>query len=106
MFGELTGELAPATRVLVLELDAPWPERVARSRLCHACLLETLRGGLGAGGELRPLAGRGAVAAAGHHQRACVIRIGEAEMQRSKTAHRQADHMRLVDLETIDYRLN
>src|ERR1700686_2601787 len=106
MFGELISELTPATRVLVLELDARRPERIASSGLRHAYPLETPRGGLDLGGELRPLVGRGAVAATGHHQRACAIRIGEAEMQRSKTAHRQADHMRIVDLESIDYRLN
>src|ERR1700730_1860502 len=106
MFGELISELAPATRVFGLELDAHRAERIAHSGLRHAYLLETPRGGRDLGSELRPLVGRGAIAATGHHQRTRAIRIGEAEMQRRKPAHRQADHMRPVDLESIDYRLN
>src|SRR5207249_70299 len=74
--------------------------------LRHAHLLKTLRRGLALGCELCPPVGRGAIAAAGYHQRACAVRIREAEMQRCKTAHRQADHMRLVDLESTDDRLD
>src|SRR6266567_4380646 len=106
MLGELISELPPAARVLVLELHARRPERIAHSSLRHADFLEAPRGGLGLGGELRPLVGRRPVAATSDYQRTSAIGIGEAEMQRRKTAHGQADHMRLVDLERIDDRLD
>src|SRR3981189_2951844 len=101
MPGELINEFAPATRVLVLVLDACRSERIAHGGWRRADLLKSARGGLGLCGELRLLVGRGTVAATGHHKRASAVRIGKAEMQRSKTTHGQAHDMRLVDAESI-----
>src|SRR5207247_1462623 len=42
VFRELIGELTPAARVLVLELHARRPERIALGGLCHAFLLAAL----------------------------------------------------------------
>src|SRR5262249_6516855 len=41
--------------------------------------------------------------AARDHDRAGAVAVGEAEMQRREAAHREADDMRLVDLERIEH---
>src|SRR6516164_1768658 len=101
MLSQLIDELAPAAGILVLELNARRSKPVGFGAGRHAHILEAARGGFGLGGELRPPVGRGAVAATGNDQRTRAIRIGEAEMQSGKTAHRQADHVRFVDLKRI-----
>src|SRR5215471_16519274 len=106
MFGELINEFPPAARILVLELNARWSERISLGGRGHAQLRESPRSGLSLGGELCPLIRGGAVAATGHHQRASAIRIGEAKMQCGKSAHRKPHHMRAVDLQRINYRLD
>ncbi len=53
--------------------------------------------------ELLALAGLGAIAAAGDDQRQRAVGIGKAEMQGRKPAHRDADDMRLVDLERVEH---
>src|SRR5262249_11383259 len=69
-----------------------------------AKVVEALRHGGGFGGELRAPVRGGAVAAARHYQGTSAFWIGEAEMQRRKAAHRQADDMRLVDAEAVEHR--
>ena len=102
---ELVGEFLPAARVLVLELHARRRERVAHRRLAHADLLEAPGGGLGFLRELRTLVGGCAIAAAADDQRQCALRIGEAEVQRRKSAHRQTDDVGLVDLQSVQARI-
>ena len=65
---------------------------------------EILGGGFRLLGKLAALVGRRAIAAAGHHQRAGALGVGKAEMQRGEAAHRQADDVRLVDLERVEHR--
>jgi hypothetical protein len=45
----------------------------------------------------------GAVAAAGDHQRAGAVMVVHAEMHGGEAAHRQADDVRLVDLQRIHH---
>ena len=63
------------------------PPRCARPPRWNCCALVGLR----------------AVAAAGDHQRAGALGIGEAEMQRREAAHRDADDVRLGDLEPVEH---
>ena len=58
---------------------------------------------LGLGAELLALPALGAVAAAGDAQRQRARGMAEAEMQRGEAAHRQADDVRLVDLQMIEH---
>src|SRR5579871_281958 len=91
-------------RILVLELDAGWPQRIALGRLRHAGAGDVLRRLLNLVLELRPTIGLGAVAAAGDDKRERAIRIVHAEMERRKAAHRQANDMRLADPERVEHR--
>src|SRR5262245_17400391 len=103
MLGELFGELAPAARVLVLVLYAGGAERIAFSRLFHRQLFEALGGGFRFLGKLHTLAGRCAVTAARHHDRAAPLPVREAEVKRRKPAHRKPDDVSLVDLQGIEH---
>jgi len=47
--------------------------------------------------------GRGAVARAGHHGGQHPLRVPERQVQRGEAAHRQADHVRLADLEAVEH---
>ncbi len=106
MLGKLVGEFPPAARILVLELHAGRSECVGFGGFRHADVLEAHRSGFRLFGELFALVGRCAVAAAADRERARPIRISEAEMQRGKSAHGQANDVSLVDAEAIEHRAN
>src|SRR5215510_16009714 len=106
MAGKLVGELLPAARILVLELNARRRRGVADRGLAHPHLLEPFCGGLGFLGELRPLVRRRAIAAAADDQRVRAIGVGEAEVQRGKPAHRKPDDVRTVELQCVENRLD
>ena len=104
MTGQRRGELGPAARVLVLELDPGRPDRVPFGDLRRALGRERGRGEHGLGAEGVGALGLGAVAGAGDHRRADPLRVPEHEVQRGEAAHGQADHVRLVDVQAIEYR--
>ena len=104
MTGQRCGELGPAARVLVLELDPGRPDRVPFGDLRRALGRERGRGEHGLGAEGVGALGLGAVAGAGDHRRADPVRVPEHEVQRGEAAHGQADHVRLADVQAIEYR--
>ena len=53
--------------------------------------------------ELRATAVFRAVTASGDHQRSRAIAVVQAEVQRREPAHRDADHVRLVDPESVEH---
>src|ERR1700720_3834517 len=104
MLGELIGEFSPSARIFILELDAGRTERITFGRFGHAALLKTFCCRLCLGSELRTLIGRCTIATAGYHQGSRPLRIGEAEVQCRKSAHGQANDVRLVNFKCIEYR--
>ena len=100
--GEAVLVLLPAHGILGHQLHARRPSRVELRHLRHAALLELGDDRVGVPMEGRTLAARASVAGAAHHQRERALREHEAEVQRGEAAHRQADHVGLVDLEVIE----
>src|SRR5665213_313465 len=97
VFTELLDHFAPATRVLVLMLHAGRTDAVIFNGF-PAEGFKHFSGSLRFFGKLLAFIRGGAVTAAADHQRPRPVRVGEAEMQRRKTAHRQADDMGFFDL--------
>src|SRR5437763_16582483 len=95
MLGQLREELGVAARVLVEVLHAGRAGAVALRDLGHAFGFDLRRRARRLLAELLALVGLGAVAAAGDDKRVCEFRVGKADMQDGKPAHRDADYMRL-----------
>src|ERR1051326_1927050 len=98
MLGELAEELGIAARVLVEILHAGRASAVSLADLGHPGALDLCGGPGGLLLELLALVGRGAGTATSDDERGGARRIGEAEMKDGKTAHRDPDDMRLLDL--------
>ena len=86
MFGKLVAKLAPAARVLVLELHPGRAFRVDVGEGVHAVPLDQFRRRLGFGLELCALVGLRPVAAARHDKGDRALGIAEAEMQGGEPA--------------------
>src|SRR5512144_63543 len=102
MLAELPGEFLPAAAVLVLQLHARRAEGVLLRR-ARPVGFEGSGSGLALGLELLLLVGLRAVAAAGDDERACALRIRDADVQRGEAAHREADDMRPSELQVVEY---
>src|SRR5882672_1829327 len=103
MLCELVAEFRPAARILVLILHAGRTERVGFRRLGHSEGFETARRGFRLVDELLAFVALGTIAASGDYQRASARRIGETEMQRGESPHRQADDMRALEFEPVKH---
>src|SRR5579862_524086 len=103
MLGELGEELGIAARVLVEVLHAGRPGAVGLGDFGHAVALDFRRGAAGFIAELLALVGLRAVAAAGDDQGGGAVGIGETEMQHGKAAHRDADDVRLRNVESVEH---
>ncbi len=102
--GERRGELGPAARVLVLELDPGRADRVALGHLGRALGLERVRNGLRLGAERVGALGFRAVSGPGDHRRAEPVRVVHGQVQRGEAAHGQADRVGLVDAQAVQHR--
>src|SRR4051794_34136523 len=103
MLAELSQKLLKAARVLDLILLAARAGAVDAGEFLRTFLLEAVRHHLDLAPELLGLFRLGAETDAAHHQRERALGIVDAEMQRRKAPHRQADNMRLVDVEAIHH---
>src|SRR5690242_21062898 len=104
MLGHLCREFAPSARILVLQLDPRRAEGVALCAFGHSDTIEHQGGVFSLLLKLRAPAFLRPVAASPNDQRAHAIAIAHAEMQGRESAHRDTDHVRLVDSETIENR--
>jgi hypothetical protein len=100
---ECSASWSANSRQLVLVLHARRTKRVGFGRFFHRQFLETFCRCLSLLGKLRPLAWRRAIAATCNHNRAATVGIGKSEMKRGKSAHRESDNVRFVDLESIQH---
>ena len=104
VLGQRFLELGEAARILVLELNARRSVGILPGEGRHALVLQRPGHDADLGLELRRLVLLRAIADAGHDQRSRPRRVAEAEVEAGEAAHRQADHMRLVDPEMIHHR--
>src|SRR5438067_11516041 len=95
MLSELRKEFGVAARILVQILHPGGTGAVRLADLDHPLAFDLRRGAGGLLLELLPLFGLRTIAAPGDDERAGAVRIGKAEMQHGKPAHRNADDMRL-----------
>src|SRR5438270_208947 len=103
MLGELREVFGEGALILELELHALRTDAVRGDELRHAFAPDAL--GVGARILLELLVMRRvrAIRAARHRDGECAIGIVHAEMQRGEGAHREADDMRPLDLQTIEH---
>src|SRR5215472_2152164 len=103
MLGEVSGKLGPAARVLVLKLHPCGTLCIGLSgdlhagvcdQRCRLCRLVV---------ELLAFVGLGAIAASGDDEGRRPVGMGQTEMQRSETPHREADDMRLGDRQSVQH---
>jgi hypothetical protein len=101
--GQRGGELGPAERVLVLELDPGRAGRVPLGDRGRAAGFERGRDGLGFGPERGLPVRRRPVACAGRHRGQHPVRVPEHQVQRGETAHGQADQVGRRDAQTVQH---
>src|SRR5215207_5047172 len=104
MLAEQMLELGKAARILVLELDARRPERVALGESLHALRLDRGRDHVGLAAEALALVEFRAIAAAADAKRMRPLPVPEAEMQGCEASHREPDDMGPVLAEMIEDR--
>src|SRR6266446_6522360 len=103
MGGEAIGELLPATRILVLELDTARAKRIHLREFLGALLFEIV-------GNLQRDAAKillvlllAAIAGASDRERARALRRPQAKMHGAEAAHRKPHYMRLVDVQRVEH---
>jgi hypothetical protein len=103
MGSEAIGELLPAMRVLVLELNPTCAQRIDLREFPGALLLEIVRDFQGDAAKILLVLLLAAIAGTGDRERVRALRRAQPEMHGAKAPHREPDDVGLVDPEPVEH---